>query len=301
MPLRHSLLLAAVLAPALVVFGGCRANLPTTGTPAMVTPTGPGSIADPMSVYDPRWTTTPEQLAQPATSRVALRRAVGPTWSGSAQVDVFSRYVWRGALALDDPVLQPAATVAYGGLSLNVWGNLDLGDANGTAGELTEVDITLDYTHQVSDGAVPASVSFGAIWYTSPSGWFDDIAEIYAGVSADVFLQPSFKVYVGVHGPYEGDGVFMALDLAHSVPLGCGSLELGTGIGWGNHHFNGALFGAPEDALGELYLQAGWAYARGRWTLTPSVKFSSLLDGSLRDAQGKNDLFIFGLSAAVDF
>ena len=284
----------------LVLGAGCRANLPTTGTPAMLPATGPGSTADPMSVYDTRWTTTPEQLAGDPPTRVAVRERVAPSWSGSVQVDLLSRYVWRGALLVDDPVLEPTVTVAYGGLSLEVWGNWDLTDANGSSGELTEIDITLDYTHAFEGGGLPWSVSLGGVWYTSPSGWFEDTAEVYAGVAADVFLQPTLTVYLGAYGVYEGDGVFASLDLAHGVPLGCGSLDLGAGIAWGNGRFHDALFGASEDGLGELYLQAGWALSRGRWTLTPSVRFSTLLDGALRDAQEKNDLLIFGLSASYE-
>lgn len=272
--------------------GGCRANLPT----GPVTPV-PGSVQNPMSVYDPRWTTMPEDLTTPATTRVAVRRTVGPSWSASAGVGVFSQYVWRGALLVDDPVLQPDVTVAYGGLSLNVWGNIDLTNVNGFGGELSEVDVTLDYTHRF-EGRVPTEVSVGGIWYTSPSGWFDDLAEVYAGVGLDVILQPRLTVYFGV---YEVEGIFGTLEFGHEVPLGAGTLELGTGISAGDSVFHDALFSVSDDGLGEFFFDVGWTYTRGRWSLRPGVRFSSLVDSTLRDAQADNDFFVFSLAASVDF
>ena len=278
----------------LVLGAGCRANLPAPPTAPVALP---GSVANPMSVYDPRWTTTPEQLATPAGSRVAVRDRVGPSWSGSAGLGVFSQYVWRGALLVDDPVLQPDVTVAYGGLSLNVWGNIDLTDVNGFEGELNEVNITLDYTHTF-DGRVPVDVSVGGIWYTSPAGWFDDLAEVYAGVGLDVFLKPRLTVYFGV---YEVEGIFGTLEFGHECRLGCGTLELGTGISAGDSVFHEALFSVSDDSLGEFFFDVGWTYTRGRWSVRPGVRFSTLVDGTLRDAQDDNDFVVFSLQASVDF
>lgn len=282
-----------LLLPALALTA-CRTSTPVA--PAAPAATSIAIPATGRTEAAPRWTTAAAPATTGVPARVAVRRAVRPTWSGSVEAAALSRYVWRGALLVDDPVLQPAATVAYGGLSLNVWGNLDLGDANDSAGELTEVNLTLQYRHAITDGAVPAAVFGGAIWYTSPSGWFDDLAEVYVGVSADTLLKPTLTVYVGV---LEVEGLFGTFEIGHDVRLGCGMLELGAGISAGDHHFHGALFGRPVEAFGELFVDAGWAVTRGRFTLTPKVRFSTLVDGRLRDAQAKNDLFVFLLHAAL--
>ena len=63
----------------------------------------------------------------------------------SAELAVWNKYVWRGIIATDDPVLQPAAEVGFGGISLGVWANLELTDVNDSQTEFTEVDYTLAY------------------------------------------------------------------------------------------------------------------------------------------------------------
>ena len=74
-----------------------------------------------------------------------------------AEALVVSKYVWRGLEVNEDPVLQPALTVTYGGFSFNIWGNMDLtdfgedecvytSDCESRAGQFTEIDLTLDYS-----------------------------------------------------------------------------------------------------------------------------------------------------------
>ena len=44
--------------------------------------------------------------------------------TASADVGVFSKYMWRGwELSDDSIVIQPSVTVGYRGFSLNLWGN----------------------------------------------------------------------------------------------------------------------------------------------------------------------------------
>ncbi|MBI4800069.1 MAG: hypothetical protein HY794_15340, partial [Desulfarculus sp.] len=49
-------------------------------------------------------------------------------WSVDLTVPYYSKYLSRGALTVDDPVLQPGLTVAAHGFSFNVWGNYNLTD-----------------------------------------------------------------------------------------------------------------------------------------------------------------------------
>ncbi|HEC03038.1 MAG TPA: hypothetical protein ENI81_05820 [Phycisphaerales bacterium] len=62
--------------------------------------------------------------------------------------DFFNKYIWRGQNLVDDWVFQPGATVSYGGLSASFWGNLDMTDENGSSGEFSEIDLTLEYSGQ---------------------------------------------------------------------------------------------------------------------------------------------------------
>ncbi|MBI4800110.1 MAG: hypothetical protein HY794_15555, partial [Desulfarculus sp.] len=49
-------------------------------------------------------------------------------WSVDLILPYYSKYLSRGALTVDDPVLQPGLTVAAHGFSFNVWGNYNLTD-----------------------------------------------------------------------------------------------------------------------------------------------------------------------------
>lgn len=77
--------------------------------------------------------------------------------------DIQSRYVWRGqAVGGNAPCLQPAATIGWKGLALDLWGSYSL---NST--EYQELDWTLSYTMlddmirvQVTDYAFPNYTSF---------------------------------------------------------------------------------------------------------------------------------------------
>ena len=62
----------------------------------------------------------------------------------SLSVDVASAYVFRGATFNDGVVVQPGLELGgLGGLSVGVWGNLDVDDYSGrlAGGEFSELDI----------------------------------------------------------------------------------------------------------------------------------------------------------------
>ena len=84
--------------------------------------------------------------------------------SASADVSVFSQYIWRGyELSKDSVVIQPSITVGYKDVSLNLWGNLDTNVYSDTRDEaqFNETDLTLSYDK--SFGIV--SMGVGYIYY----------------------------------------------------------------------------------------------------------------------------------------
>ena len=65
----------------------------------------------------------------------------------SAEAALVSAHVWRGQVLNNDFVIQPQLTASQYGVSLNIWGNYDLGkNYLGVQGDLSEVDVTLAYT-----------------------------------------------------------------------------------------------------------------------------------------------------------
>ena len=47
-----------------------------------------------------------------------------------ATLDFNSKYIWRGQNLVDDWVMQPGASTTFGGLTLGVWGNVDMTNEN---------------------------------------------------------------------------------------------------------------------------------------------------------------------------
>ena len=65
----------------------------------------------------------------------------------TTQMDFFSKYIWRGQNFTDGPVSQPSVNLSYKRFTLSVWGNLELDNVNNSRWDITETDITLDYTN----------------------------------------------------------------------------------------------------------------------------------------------------------
>lgn len=205
-------------------------------------------------------------------------------WSLTLDSTFNGKYVWRGINVVDDPVWQPSATFAWKGLSLNVWGNMDLTDANGDRRNFTEVDYTLDYSHSVGK----ATLSVGTIRYVFPHTGFPTTTEVYAGVALDAPLSPTFKVYKDID---ESDGIYANFSLSHTVPdlvrfseKVSMSLALSAAVGWGDHKNNNFYYaGTDSSGLADLTCSVGFPISIGdHITIKPAFNCSRLLDPDVR-------------------
>jgi len=135
---------------------------------------------------------------------------------------LFSHYVWRGITLTDDPVLQPSVTISHdGGVSLEVWGNVDLGDDNDTPWELTEARIVVDWSRQV--GAV--ELGAGAVEYLFPNTPFPGTREVFVHARYDAVVSPRLDLAYDVD---EIQGLYARLTLAYRRAFGArwsGGLE----------------------------------------------------------------------------
>jgi hypothetical protein len=133
--------------------------------------------------------------------------------TASANVGVFSQYIWRGyELSKDSVVIQPSVTVGYKDISLNLWGNLDTdvySDPRGQS-QFNETDMTLSYGK--SFGMV--NVGAGYIYYGLDA--IDDSQEVYLSVGLDTLLSPTLTVYREIaHLP----SWYISLGISHSFKL----------------------------------------------------------------------------------
>ena len=110
-------------------------------------------------------------------------------------LDFASAYVWRGITFTDGAVFQPSVTASNdSGFAINVWGSLDIDDANDMSGEFNEIDLTASYGF----GADAVSAEIGFIEYLFPNTPFAGTREIYATVGWDAVAAPSFSLYYDI-------------------------------------------------------------------------------------------------------
>jgi hypothetical protein len=160
---------------------------------------------------------------------VAMAEGDKPT--ASLAVSTLSKYVWRGfELSKDSIVIQPSMTVAYKGISANVWGNVDtdyyLNDSSGSSTNAwNETDFTLAYDWTMG----PVGLTAGYIYYGLESP-VQDTQEVFARAALNVLLKPTLSIYRDIdHAP----AWYVTLGVSHSVPITEKiKLDLGAQVGY---------------------------------------------------------------------
>jgi hypothetical protein len=221
-----------------------------------------------------------------------------------ATADVFSKYIWRGQNVVNDWVLQPGASVGYKGLTGSVWSNMDLRGELVDSGQLTEVDLTLDYSNKVPSLDV-LNYSVGTIYYSFLNTHSHPTAEVYGGLGLDVPLSPAVRWF------YDFDlidGSYVQFSIGHTIEkirkwgedCHC-DVQLGASVGYGSDGYNNGYFGVDEGGLNDLTLTAGIPLTFGKLTIKPSIGYSMMIDEDIRDATDKSDNFWGGVGAAYNF
>lgn len=242
-------------------------------------------------------------LAQAAEEGVALKESQDQDWSVDLIVPYFSKYVSRGAVAVDDPVLQPMANLSGYGFTFNVWGNYNLTDKIGVKGKFSEVDLTGEYAFALGDFSFPV----GVIHYLFPNMTQPNTTEVYAGVSYDALIKPSLKLYQDVG---DAHGLLAALTLGWERELGqplpgvsC-SLLANAGLDWGSSDYNSYRYnwGVDGDRLIDYSISLGLALRiMEALTVTPSYTHMWLIDSAIKEAAGYDDKGFWGLSLTWSF
>ena len=260
--------------------------------------------------------TTPAHTVAPETSPV----------SGSASVGVFNRYVFRGnELNSHSFVIQPSMSISFKGLSATLWSNLDsnvnstqsLTNANYLANntgkkDINETDFTLSYTYVIKK----LSLTGGYIYYGTD--YTPETEEVFATVSYDMLLKPSFSVYRDVN---EYGGTYYNVSIAHSLPLFKEiTLDLGASAGyfagsdqyWSTYEAStGAYTGKKYKAFHDGMVKAGLTIPVAKnMSLQPlaqywiplSGKAKRTIDGISYNPNGKLDkTFVAGINLLLSF
>ena len=195
-----------------------------------------------------------------------------------------SKYIWRGMDLMPDDEAALSPSITYGipetEITLNAYGYYNLDASN-----LDEIDYTIDYTTEISEGY---DLSAGLIYYWLDAG--GSTYEAYAGVTlTDILIQPSLTIYYDFD---EVEGFYANLAGAYEVPIDEYTLCLGAGIGY----FNG--YGMIDDGLGDIDLSASMAFDLSEmFTLTPEVHYVIVDEATINS----EDEFWFGVTAGASF
>ena len=217
---------------------------------------------------------------------LALLTIVTPAFAaieveGDVYINYSSMYLWRGFdLSDGDPVMQGGMDVSFKGLTFSYWSNYNLDDT-----ELDETDLVVDYSFDISE---MLSMSVGNILY-SVNG--DDTSEVYAGISLNTILEPSFTLYYD-YDQFDGD-IYAAASIGHSFDIQDGlSLSLGALASY--------IDAEDYDALHNAEFSAGIDYAlTEQLTLSPAVIYSTPISDDADDVI--DDEFMAGLTLTLGF
>jgi uncharacterized protein (TIGR02001 family) len=233
-----------------------------------------------------------------ALAAAGLCASVSQAADVTAALDLNSAYMWRGLTFNDGLVAQPSIDVAGPqGIGINVWGNFDIDDYNGTIndGEFSEVDFTVSYAIPV-DGF---DLGIGVIEYLFPeAGTNTNTREIYveAGVelvenlTAGVFLTYDFDEVDDIYG-----NISLAYGYAVNDEL---SLELAGLLGYAGDKFAAGI----DSGLHEYQISLSAAYALNESTgLGAFIAYTDAADSDvLPDAAVDVDVY-GGLNVSYAF
>ncbi|MCK5286403.1 MAG: hypothetical protein KAJ59_01190 [Thermodesulfovibrionia bacterium] len=230
-----------------------------------------------------------------------------PEVTGSASVDVMSNYVWRGIKLSNGYVVQPSVGITYGGFGANLWFNWDsdcnLGtDTCNDNGELTETDLTLNYSFSVDK----VSFDAGYIYYALEAA--NDTQEIYISAGYDVLLNPAITIYYDFE---EGSGAFIIASIGHSLDVSKGiALNLGASA---SYNIENAVMGTDADSdefsnfyNGELSVSLNIPVT-DFLSVAPNIAYSFPLSNDAENAieglgdDGDSSIFYGGINLTLSF
>jgi hypothetical protein len=211
---------------------------------------------------------------------------VKPT--AAMDLGVFSQYVWRGfELSHNSVVVQPSVTLAYNGLSFNVWGNLDsdrktIGADGSEIGETkyNETDLTFAYAKDLG----PVKLGGGLIYYALDG--IQDSQELFVSATLNTILNPTLSVYREIaHLP----AWYVSLGVSHSQAI-IDKITLDLAASAGYYHSDDSDFSEvknPETKYRAFHnglVSAGFTIPFGEYiAVKPMIAYSFPLSGTADD------------------
>jgi hypothetical protein len=241
--------------------------------------------------------------------------------TGNATLSFFNQYVFRGyELSSHSLVIQPAITLSYYGVSVNVWGNYDTHQRETQSffpnrpghASWNETDLTLSYTHTFDK----LSLTGGYIFYGTENA--KQAQELFIAVGYDIITKPVFTVYQDIS---HYSGTYFQLAFSHSLPVYKKiTLDLGASFSymWGQGNYWKTYQESTGDYTGSKYsefhttmLSAGFSIPVAKnFVIQPVTQFwfplsgkaHSRVNGNPYNPSGNVDnTFVYGINSTFSF
>lgn len=247
-----------------------------------------------------------------------------PEVQTTVEAALVSSYVWRGQVYNNDFVFQPQVTVAQYGVSINVWGNYDLGEnKDGVSSDFSEIDFSLAYTLPIDVNEIALDV--GVIGYHFPANGTGNVGapsttELFGKatfLSFKDYVVPSVTLFGDID---EADGTYILFDVVAPYQVSDYlAVEGGISAGWGNTSYNDYYFGNgtvdPIDPTVGSTQDEGWndynIYFNASYeimenlTASLNLTYTMLEGGSIKSAADSlyedDQKFWGGVGVAYDF
>ncbi|SCA58820.1 Uncharacterized protein AB751O23_AQ_00140 [Chlamydiales bacterium SCGC AB-751-O23] len=233
-----------------------------------------------------------------------------PKLSPSADMAIYNKYLWRGMNISNKVVAQPSLNLSYSKFNFNIWGNLELTDVNEASygkkskNKFTEVDYSLAWGHSIDK----FNLEGGIIHYRFPNTGSKPTSEIFASITADTLLNPSYSLYWDIDaasgGFYNHFGLghqfANLLELSKETFL---SLDLSGHIGFGSSKYNLVYFSENAGHFTDYSLALSLPIkGKGNWELSPQLAYTSIINDNIRKKVSfKKDNYLWGIRANVSF
>ena len=210
----------------------------------------------------------------------------------SADLGLYSSYVWRGLSLTNKPVAQPAVYVSFpvgnASLTLGGWSTIDLGKYDDLADDISQSGgssafnfAEFDPSVEISFPVGKATLTAGGVAYLYPNdenapgfGLLtsdNNTVEIYGKAAFDVPLSPQLSIYYDVDkikGAYFEGSVSHSLAASEKVSIDLGAAA-GLNAGQGVSTDPDESFNFADDGFTHLDLSAGVPFSAGAFSITP--------------------------------
>ncbi len=205
------------------------------------------------------------------------------------QMDLTSRYVWRGfdLNPLNKPALQPSLTYGFGesGFAVNLWGSFSFEDK-----QMNETDISFSYDFKINE---KISMSVGFTHY----GWyFTDNFDFGENTSQEFYISasmpgPIIDTALSLYYDFtNGDGLYILLKSSKSVKLSDKmNVDLGASIGYNSDQW------IDKSGFSDIVLNISAPYKVEKLTITPFMNLAFIL---LDEINPSDTELWFGISIA---